>query len=183
MRKRNLIVLPLLALAACQGEQPQSSEAPSGTAAPATATTAGESTEPALAGCAPVKLALSPARFAENRAAFAEGQLGWTKLSASFVTAYAAACEAGWLAKKPLVDPRASSQDTLFVANAPQANAAAIYFDADKPAKEMVIEGPFVDGEGHVQVPGAGAIKEAIYCYAVGASAKEQEESGRCLVD
>ena len=27
------------------------------------------------------------------------------------------------------------------------------------------------------------ALKEAIYCYAVGASEKEQEESGRCLVD
>jgi hypothetical protein len=183
MRKRRLIALPLLALAACNGEQQQASEPTSETGAPATVAAAGETTKPALAGCAPVKLALSPARFAESRAAFADGQLGWTKLSANFVTAYAAACEAGWLAKKPLVDPRASNQDTLFVANAPQANVAAIYFDADKPAKEMVIEGPFVDGAGHVQVPGPGAIKEAIYCYSVGASPKEQEESGRCLVD
>jgi hypothetical protein len=186
MRIFRLALLPALALVACKAEQPTPQGDQSASATPsATLAAASERASPAPAqpSCAAVRLDLSPSRFAEGRAAFADGKPGRTRLSDNFAQAYEAACAAGWLAKKPLIDPRAARQDTLFVANAPEANEAAIYFDDEGGAREMVIEGPFVDGEGHVQVPGVGAIKEAIYCYAVGATEKEQEASGRCLVD
>jgi hypothetical protein len=131
----------------------------------------------AAPACAPVKLDLTRDRFDEGRANFAEGRAARERLAANF--AKAEACAAGWLARKPLIDPRAESKDTLFLANAPQANGASIYFND----VAMIMEGPFVDGAGNVQVPGAGAIKEAIYCHAVGATEQEQVENGRCLVD
>lgn len=179
MRIFSLAVVSVLALGACKAEQP----APLASESAASPVPAASAAAVPQAACAPVKLDLSPARFAQGRANFAEGRLGRTRLSDNFAKAYDAACAAGWFAKKPLIDPRAAKKDTLFVANAPQSNVASIYFDADGSAREMVIEGPFVDGEGHVQVPGVKAIQEAIYCYAVGATEKEQEESGRCLVD
>ena len=68
---------------------------------------------------------------------------------------------------------------TPFIANAPQANIASIYFNDGA----TWFEGPFfVEGQ-HVQVPGPDAIKEAIYCHAVGATPEEQEQTGRCLPD
>ena len=178
MRIFPLAVVSVLALGGCKAEQP----APQASESAASPVAAASAAVP-QAACAPVKLDLSPARFTSGRANFAEGKVGRTKLIDNFAKAYDAACAAGWFAKKPLIDPRAAKQDTLFVANAPQSNVASIYFDADGAGREMVIEGPFVDGEGHVQVPGAKAIQEAIYCYAVGATEQEQEASGRCLVD
>ena len=65
--------------------------------------------------------------------------------------AYEAACAAGWLAKKPLVDPRSAHKDTLFIANAPEANVASIYFND----AETVLEGPGApDNDGIVSNDG-----------------------------
>lgn len=177
------LAIAVLVLAGCKDQKPAPQPGDSTSASATAATSESASAAASQPACAPVKLELSPGRFAEGRANFAEGKPGRTRLAENFAKAYEAACTAGWLAKKPLVDPRSARKDTLFVANAPEANVAAIYFDEQAPARETVMEGPFVDGEGHVQVPGADAIKEAIYCYAVGATDKEQEESGRCLVD
>ncbi|MGE3691553.1 MAG: hypothetical protein AB7F98_09245 [Novosphingobium sp.] len=172
------LTLCLLAMAGCKGEAPPPTAE---SATPSAAASASEtaSAAPGQAACAPVKLELAASRFSEGRANFEAGKAGRTRLEENFAKGYAAACSAGYLAKKPLVDPRSGHKDTLFVANAPNANEASIYFAVG----ETMMEGPFVDSEGHVQVPGADAIKEAIYCYAVGATEKEQEESGRCLVD
>lgn len=131
------------------------------------------------AACPTVKIDLTADRFDEGRANFAEGRPARERLSQNFAKAYAEACAAGWFSKKPLIDPRAERKDMLFLANAPEANVASIYFND----VAMVMEGPFVDSAEHVQIPGPDAIKEAIYCYAVGATEDEQVESGRCLVD
>lgn len=129
--------------------------------------------------CPPVKIDLTADRFDEGRANFAEGRVARERLSQNFAKAYQEACAEGWLSKKPLIDPRAERKDTLFLANAPEGNVASIYFND----VAMIMEGPFVDSAGHVQIPGPDAIKEAIYCHAVGATEDEQVESGRCLVD
>lgn len=183
MRIPGTIVFAALALAACKGGQPSAQNGDDASPAALPSPSGEAAAVPEKAACAPVKLDLSAARFAQGRSHFAEGQLGRTRLSDNFAVAYEAACAEGWLARKPLIDPGAARRDTLFIANAPEANQALIYFDKDRPAREMVMEGPFVDAAGHVQVPGPAAIKEAIYCYAVGATDKEQEATGRCLAD
>ena len=63
--------------------------------------------------------------------------------------------------------------------NAPDANMGAIYSTGGR----TVFEYWFVTHDGRTHVPSVGQIHEAIYCATVGASAKEQEESGRCLPD
>lgn len=172
------LAIAALALAACKGGETAPQASGSASASGSAAATASSD-----AACAPVKLDVSAAHFAQGSDNFAEGKPGRTRIAENFAKAYAAACAEGMLAKKPLVDPRSAHKDTLFIANAPEANEGYIRFDEAGQPQETLIEGPFVDGEGHVQVPGADAIKEAIYCYAVGATDKEQEESGRCLID
>ena len=131
------------------------------------------------ADCAKVTLDIGPERFTEGRENFAVGTTARTRLDENFTVALAQACAEGMLAKQPLVDPRSKEKNTLFIANASEANIASIYFDNGA----TWFEGPFfVDGK-HVQVPGPAAIKEAIYCYAVGATPEEQEQTGRCLPD
>ena len=93
--------------------------------------------------------------------------------TASFNRAYAKACSEGLL-KKPL-----AIGNKLFLINAPEANVASIYKDKGR----TVLEYPFVTGDGHAHAPPPDDLHEAIYCAVHGASAKEQEESGRCLPD
>ena len=131
------------------------------------------------ADCAKVTLDIPPERFAQGRENFAVGTTARNKLDANFTVALAKACAEGLMAKTPLIDPRSKEKNTLFIANAPEANIASIYFD--KGATWM--EGPFFAGGQHVQVPGPDALKEAIYCHTVGATEQEQESSGRCLPD
>ena len=92
--------------------------------------------------------------------------------TASFNRAYAKACAEGILTKPLAIGNK------LFLINAPDANVASIYKDKGR----TVLEYPFVSG-GKANVPSADDLHEAIYCAVHGASAKEQEESGRCLPD
>jgi hypothetical protein len=134
---------------------------------------------PSAADCAKVTLDIAPERFAEGRENFAVGTEARTRLDQNFTVAIAQACAEGMMAKQPLVDPRSKEKNVLFIANAPQANQATIYFRDGA----TWFEGPFFADGRHVQVPGPGAIKEAIYCHTVGATEQEQETSGRCLPD
>ena len=131
------------------------------------------------ADCAKVTLDIPPERFAQGRENFAVGTTARNKLDANFTVALAKACAEGLMAKTPLIDPRSKEKNTLFIANAPNANVASIYFNEGA----TWMEGPFVDSEGHVQVPGPDALKEAIYCHTIGATPKEEETTGRCLPD
>jgi hypothetical protein len=71
------------------------------------------------------------------------------------------------------------------VINAPDSNVASFYRQAKDAANpdDMVLEFHFLTQDGAVQVPSADDLGEAIYCAVHGASAKEEEESGRCLAD
>jgi hypothetical protein len=96
--------------------------------------------------------------------------------SANFAKAYAKACGEGLLKKKALVTAK---DKHLFLSNAPEANIASIY----KSGGRMVLEFPFVSEDRKANVPSVDDLHEAIFCAVHGASAKEQEESGRCLPD
>ena len=174
-----LVLLAGLTLAGCDRAAPQQQSV--ATAEPAAA----NSSNAVVAAVLPSACAQSP-RLAMSGSSFGKSS-DLSKFQANFERAYAEGCKAGWLAKKPLVDPRAAHRDTLFVANAPEANIVSIYFNTseDVPAakRDMMLEGPFVDDAGAARVPSSAELREAIYCYAVGASPKEQEESGRCLPD
>jgi hypothetical protein len=139
-------------------------------AAPVSAATPGK--------CAPVSLALAggPKPFT---AKYSAKSPAFTQTSANFAKAYAKACAAGLLEKKPLVDTKAKDRIHLILLNAPEANIASIYLHEGR----MLLEYPFVTDFGKANVPSADDLQEAIYCTVHGASAKEEEESGRCLPD
>jgi len=120
--------------------------------------------------CAPVELSIagSPRTFVSQ---FARNSDGFRRTAANFAKAYARACAEGLIKGQPL-------PQTLYLANAPDANVASIY----RSGKVMFLEYWFVSG-GKVNVPSADDLHEAIFCAVRGASVKEQEESGRCLVD
>jgi hypothetical protein len=118
--------------------------------------------------CAPVDLAL-----AEKRMPPTFRGKPFRETSANFAKAYAKACAQGLLKTKPL-----AMSGRLFLVNAPDANVASIYSLDGR----TVLEFSFVAG-GKVNVPSVGDLQEAIYCAVHGASATEQEESGRCLPD
>jgi len=99
------------------------------------------------------------------------------RTAANFEAAYSKACAAKYL-KKPLIDARARDK-RLFLHNAPDANVASIYLSSGR----MLLEYPFVPIGGKASIPSVKELMEAIYCAAHGATAKEQEESGRCLPD
>jgi hypothetical protein len=117
------------------------------------------------AHCAPLNLALAdlPATFRGKP---------FRETSANFSKAYAEACAQGLMKAKPLAA-------RLSLINAPDANVASIYTIKSR----TVLEYPFVSHDGRTHVPGVAELHEAIFCAVRGASAKEQEESGRCLPD
>ena len=117
--------------------------------------------------CAPVELAVAPRSLP---AAF--GATLVRRTSANFAKAYAKACVEGLIKGQAL--PR-----RLFLLNAPAANVASIY----RSGSRTVLEYHFVAEDGKAYVPTADELHEAIYCTVHGASAKEQEEDGRCLPD
>ena len=96
------------------------------------------------------------------------------EISVSFNKAYARACGEGLLKTK-----RLAVSGRLFLINAPDANVASIYARRN----QTVLEYAFVDHDGRTHVPTVAELQEAIFCAVHGASAKEQEESGRCLPD
>ena len=92
---------------------------------------------------------------------------------ANFAAAYAAACADGLIGERGL-------GASLVLRNAPAANVALIF--AAEGEGQLVLEYPFL-ADGKSQVPSAAEIKEAIFCHLRGATAREQEEEGRCLPD
>ena len=96
------------------------------------------------------------------------------KTSANFAQAYARACAEGLLKAKPL-----TPSGRLVLVNAPDANMGSIYPSGGR----TMFEYWFLTHDGRTHLPSAGQIHEAIYCATIGASAKEQEDSGRCLPD
>jgi len=120
--------------------------------------------------CAPVELSVA-GNAKTFISKFARNSGGLAKTTANFDKAYAKACKEGLFKAKPLI---AAKGGKLFLINAPDANVASIY-GSDK---HTVLEYHFDSG-----APSADDLHEAIYCAVHGASAKEQEESGRCLPD
>jgi len=100
----------------------------------------------------------------------------------SFETAYRNACAKHVLKDRTLMDAKAADQKHLFLVNASEANAASIYM-SEVDGNRMVLEYPFLTGDGVTHVPSPEELEEAIYCAVVGATPEEQESSGRCLVD
>ena len=123
---------------------------------------------PAPAQCTPVQLVL----FDKMPAAF-RGK-PFRETSANFLKAHAQACSEGLLKKRPL-----AAGHRLMLTNAPDSNVASIYTSKGK----SLLEFSFVDHVGKVHVPTTAELHEAIFCALQGASAAEQEESGRCLPD
>jgi len=183
-----ILLLSLLA-AACQKAAPGGNEtAAASKAEPATPSAPAPKAAAAPASdCAPEpKLALARG-FADPRKAFAPDAPAFRQTQAHFDAAWRKACASGVLRGHPLMDPKAAQPDTLFLKNAPDANDAAFYRDGDDngPAADrvMVLEYFFLTADGAIHVPSADDLGEAIFCAAQGASEKEQEETGRCLVD
>jgi hypothetical protein len=93
--------------------------------------------------------------------------------------AFKSACKYGLLKDATIVKLHGVSTRRLYLSNAPNANVASLYARDGR----LVLEYPFVAADRSMHVPSAKEIQEAIYCAVHGASAKEQEESGRCLPD
>ena len=93
--------------------------------------------------------------------------------------AFKSACKYGLLKGSTIAKLQGVSSRRLYLSNAPDANVASLY---DRNGR-LVLEYPFVASNRTMNVPSAKEIQEAIYCAVHGASAKEQEESGRCLPD
>ena len=109
---------------------------------------------------------------------FATGSAELATLEASVRAGFAQACSKGLLTTESEVTVGAAS-GVLYLENAPEGNIAVLSTDQQR----LLLEYPFVSTEGAARVPTAEDVEEAIYCAAVGATAKEQEESGRCLAD
>jgi hypothetical protein len=126
----------------------------------------------AATSCPPIQLAtsgLSP-RFTAKVA---------LQTRTNFGKAYKAACSEGMFNRRPLITANGANAGKLFLVNAPDANVASIYPGNGR----MLLEYWFVDHKGKASAPAVNELHEAIYCAVHGASAKEQEESGRCLPD
>ena len=151
-----------------------------------TATAAGVVLMPAIAPalaagkCPPVSIFVSAQRVDPDFAAgvlvkaFAPNSRAFRSTSLNFAKAYAKACREGLLDKKPL-----ASSGKLYLTNAPEANVASIY----PYGRRILLEYWFVTTDGKTNIPPVDDLHEAIFCAVHGASAKEQEESGRCLPD
>lgn len=166
---RGLPLLASLLLASCgQDAQPETNSDPVNNAV---------AVEQPANQCTPPTLAM------ENGAQpFGQGSALLGEFKANFAAAFERACAKDLFKEKPLIDPKAADQKHLFLVNAPEANIASIYLSAID-ANRMVLEYPFLTGDGRTQVPSADELEEAIYCEVVGATPEEQEASGRCLAD
>jgi hypothetical protein len=179
------ISIAVLALTACQPGSDGNSTTEANRAVPAAAAPAKHAAA-APAACAPAPdLALSQ-DFDDPRELFqADDSKPFAELKRNFAAAYAKACASGVLRGHPLVERGVPHPRTIYVINAPDSNVASFYRQAKDAANpdDMVLEFHFLTQDGAVQVPSADDLGEAIYCAVHGASAKEEEESGRCLAD
>ena len=139
----------------------------------------------ALAAAAPQPAQCSPptVMLAENDKAFTARFWVETprrrQVEANVRAAFNSACKSGLLKGRTIAKLNGVSARRLFLSNAPEANGASLYASKGR----LLLEYPFVAADRSISVPSAAEIQEAIFCAVVGASAKEQEESGRCLPD
>jgi hypothetical protein len=130
--------------------------------------------------CADLKVVTDGASVGEH---FSAGSSELAKLDASVRAGFAHACSKGVLKTESMVTLGAKS-GLLHLQNAPEGNIAILSADQQRGKDwRLVLEYPFVATDGAARVPTAEEVEEAIYCAAVGATVKEQEESGRCLAD
>jgi hypothetical protein len=134
--------------------------------------------EPASARCSPPVVMLM-----ENDKAFTvrfwDGTPRRRNVEENVRAAFKSACKYGLLKGSTIPKLGGVSSRRLYLFNAPNANVASIYENKGR----LLLEYPFVAADKSMNVPSAKEIQEAIYCAVHGASAKEQEESGRCLPD
>ncbi len=98
--------------------------------------------------------------------------------------AFKSACKYGLLKGSTIPALQGVSTRRLFLENQPNANTARLKVGKRPDGSwRLVLAYPYVAADRSIHVPGAAEIQEAIYCAVHGASAKEQEESGRCLPD
>jgi hypothetical protein len=181
--RKFVIAFLALGLAACGGQVGSGGNniASQSTAPQATSAPAPTPVKAAPAACAPAPtLALAP-DFTDPR--FAANSAPYRQTEEHFAAAYRAACASGVLRGHALIAPGAAHPGQLLIKNAPDANVASIYRDGDDRAADMVLEYHFLASDGTVNVPGEEELGEAIYCAVRGATAQEEEESGRCLPD
>lgn len=98
--------------------------------------------------------------------------------------AFKSACKYGLLKGSTIARLNDVSARRLFLENQPNANVASLEADRRPDGSwRLVLAYPYVAADRSTNVPTAAEIQEAIFCAVHGASAKEQEESGRCLPD
>jgi hypothetical protein len=165
---RPLPLILCMALVACRQEAPSEKNS-------AAITNVASVAQPA-SQCAPPALAI-----AEGDQSFDDAPAVLRETQVNFSAAFASACAKGLLKEEALIDPEAADQGRLFLLNAPDANVASIYLP--EGTKRMVLEYPFLTGDGQTNVPSAVDLEESIYCSVHGATPEEEESSGRCLVD
>ena len=110
---------------------------------------------------------------------------GMRATRANFEISYQRACRDGIFRRGSLI-VGASRRGILYLRNFPDANVASISSFSVRGARGhdgTGIEYPFVTADGVLHVPTADELHEAIFCRVVGATAREQEEEGRCLPD
>jgi hypothetical protein len=138
---------------------------------------------PARAACAPAPTLLLSDRFHDPRRIFGPESPGMRATRAEFAIAYARACREGLLRRGRLLH---TDRPYIHLINSPDANVASIHpisLRGNHGLNGTGLEYPFVTHEGTLNVPNARELHEAIYCRVVGATAREQEEEGRCLPD
>jgi len=132
--------------------------------------------------CAPVpRLELEPG-FVDPRRVFGPSSSAMRATRAAFEIAYRRACRER-IVRGLFVG---AASNVLMLRNSPQANVASIFMvsiNRERGTRGRVLEYPFVTEDGVLHVPTADEIREAIYCGSIGATAREQEEEGRCLPD
>jgi hypothetical protein len=102
------------------------------------------------------------------------------RFTANFRAAFDRACAEKLFAEGPLIDERSYERSTLYVVAANEANVASIYFAPSGAPPVTMMEVPFRDPP---QIPTVEDLHETIYCWMQGATAEEQETTGRCLPD
>jgi hypothetical protein len=183
---RVIIAIALLA-AACN----QPSAGNDGSSAPKVTLRKVDAAPPAPASevCLPAPTLVVPADFPDPNHDFAPGSASFRAMAANFAAAYAQACRSGLLRGRQLIGAGPADPSRLFLLNAPQANVVSIYVRDDDDgagppaAGSLVLEYYFVTEDGAAHVPSVEHLGEAIYCHVQGATPREEEESGRCLVD
>jgi|SRR3954451_14988972 hypothetical protein len=136
-----------------------------------------------MAAAEPARCSPPIVMLAENDKAFTvrfwAGTPRRRRIEGEIRAAFKSACKYGLLKGSTIAKLHGVSSRRLYLSNAPHANVASLY---DRGGR-LMLEYPFVAADRTMHVPSAKEIQEAILCAVHGASARDQEESGRCLPD